>query len=132
MSGASSSPLTADQQTFVTAELAKQKPAAVERLISDLKMIVAYETAADWQEEQAMKMAFNAFSWDDVNVVKALPEYLKSTGSQRARVDYAFNVLMPRPAHTTDVKQSMMALWLKARLFSYDKHFPFQFNPYAR
>ena len=29
------------------------------------KMIIAYETAADWQEPKAMDAAFNALSWDD-------------------------------------------------------------------
>eukprot|EP00406_Dinophysis_acuminata_P041591 CAMPEP_0179357464 /NCGR_PEP_ID=MMETSP0797-20121207/78419_1 /TAXON_ID=47934 /ORGANISM="Dinophysis acuminata, Strain DAEP01" /LENGTH=37 /DNA_ID= /DNA_START= /DNA_END= /DNA_ORIENTATION= len=31
-----------------------QDPKAVAGLVSDLKMLAAYETAADWREERAM------------------------------------------------------------------------------
>eukprot|EP00928_Gymnodinium_smaydae_P090645 TRINITY_DN74410_c0_g1_i1.p1 TRINITY_DN74410_c0_g1~~TRINITY_DN74410_c0_g1_i1.p1 ORF type:complete len:129 (+),score=35.61 TRINITY_DN74410_c0_g1_i1:57-389(+) len=106
-------------------------PAAVERLVGDLKMLAAYETAADWREEKAMEGAFNALSWDDAAVKAALPEYLNATGADRAKVDYAFNALVPRPAQSIDGKQAMMHTWLKARLFTYNKAFPFQFSPYT-
>lgn len=41
---------------------------AVESLVSDLKMVVAYDTAADWQEPKAMESAFNALSWEDTHL----------------------------------------------------------------
>mmetsp|Transcript_74311 Transcript_74311/g.135803 ORF Transcript_74311/g.135803 Transcript_74311/m.135803 type:complete len:102 (-) Transcript_74311:68-373(-) len=99
---------------------------AVEGLISDMKMIVAYETAAEWREPKAMDSAFNAISWDDAGVQAALPEYLASTGADRAKVDAAFNAMVPRPAEQYDSKQAMMHTWLKARLFTYNKAFPFE------
>eukprot|EP01068_Selenidium_serpulae_P018507 Selendium_serpulae@DN6462_c0_g2_i3.p1 len=108
------------------------KPFAVQRLVSDLKMLAAYENAAEWQEQGVMTESFNAFSWDDSNVLKALPQYLKSSGEQRHRVDMAFNALQPRPVDATDPKQSMMELWLKARLHSYDSQSQFNFNPLLR
>eukprot|EP00927_Polykrikos_kofoidii_P051798 TRINITY_DN4558_c0_g2_i1.p1 TRINITY_DN4558_c0_g2~~TRINITY_DN4558_c0_g2_i1.p1 ORF type:complete len:129 (+),score=25.62 TRINITY_DN4558_c0_g2_i1:56-388(+) len=104
-------------------------PMAVQSLLGDLKMLSAYETAADWREAKAMDAAFNAMSWDDSAVKTALPEYLASTGAERAKVDYAFNAMVPRPPQSIDGKQAMMHTWLKARLFSYNKSFPFQFNP---
>eukprot|EP00929_Paragymnodinium_shiwhaense_P071392 TRINITY_DN3629_c0_g3_i1.p2 TRINITY_DN3629_c0_g3~~TRINITY_DN3629_c0_g3_i1.p2 ORF type:complete len:110 (+),score=29.19 TRINITY_DN3629_c0_g3_i1:75-404(+) len=107
-------------------------PKAVESLIGDLKMLAAYETAADWRENKAADAAFNALSWDDEAVKAALPEYLASTGADRAKVDYAFNALVPRPPQSIDGKQAMMHTWLKARLFSYNKAFPFQLNPYGQ
>jgi len=97
-----------------------------------LKMMVAYEAAADWKEEKAMHRAFNAFSWDDPHVLNTLPEYLEARPSETSRVDYAFNALRPRPFDPKDPKQVMMATWLKARLFYYDSVQPFNFNPYAR
>merc|ERR1712217_295907 len=105
-------------------------PSAVESLVSDLKMLAAYETAADWRESKAMDGAFNAISWDDATVKEALPEYLASSGESRAKVDYAFNAMVPRPPEGIDGKQAAMHTWIKARLFSYNKAFPFQFNPY--
>eukprot|EP00929_Paragymnodinium_shiwhaense_P071390 TRINITY_DN3629_c0_g2_i1.p2 TRINITY_DN3629_c0_g2~~TRINITY_DN3629_c0_g2_i1.p2 ORF type:complete len:112 (+),score=39.34 TRINITY_DN3629_c0_g2_i1:68-403(+) len=108
-----------------------QGPQAVQRLVGDLKMLAAYETAADWREAKAADAAFNALSWDDEAVKTALPEYLASTGADRAKVDYAFNALVPRPPQSIDGKQAMMHTWLKARLFSYNKAFPFQLNPYS-
>lgn len=122
----------ADDKLFIAKEAATEKPAAVEHLISDMKMLAAYDCAAAWQEDGVMKKAFNAFSWDDPNVLKSLPKYLNSTGSQRARIDYAYNAICPRPADPTDSKQTMMELWMKARLFYYDSVYPFQFNPYSR
>merc|ERR1719215_997096 len=95
--------------------MAQQAPKAVEGLVSDLKMLAAFETAADWREPGAMDKAFKAFSWDDSAVQAALPEYLASTGAARARVDYAFNAMVPRPAEHTDAKQAMMHTWLKAQ-----------------
>jgi len=91
-----------------------------------MKMIVAYETAADWREPKAMDSAFNALSWDDQCVKAALPEYLASSGTDRAKVDTAFNAMIPKPAEAIDPKQAMMHTWMKARLFSYNKSFPFQ------
>lgn len=99
---------------------------AVERLVSDMKMIVAYETAADWREQKAMDSAFNAVSWDDQCVKTALPEYLGSSGPDRAKVDRAFHAMMPKPAESTDPQQAMMHTWIKARLFSYNKASPFE------
>eukprot|EP00403_Amphidinium_massartii_P011152 CAMPEP_0178422406 /NCGR_PEP_ID=MMETSP0689_2-20121128/27158_1 /TAXON_ID=160604 /ORGANISM="Amphidinium massartii, Strain CS-259" /LENGTH=116 /DNA_ID=CAMNT_0020043971 /DNA_START=77 /DNA_END=427 /DNA_ORIENTATION=- len=107
-------------------------PKAVESLISDLKMIAAYETAADWREPKAMDAAFASMTWEDAKVKAALPEYLASTGTDRSKVDYAFNALMPRPPADIDGRQSMMHMWLKARLFTYNKAYPFQFNPYMK
>merc|ERR1719195_2465329 len=109
-----------------------EDPKAVAGLVSDLKMLAAFETAAEWREKAAMDSAFAAISWDDAAVKKALPEYLASTGSERAKVDYAFNAMVPRPAENIDGKQAVMHTWIKARLFSYNKAFPFQFNPYAK
>merc|ERR1712100_493471 len=99
-------------------------------LIGDMKMLAAYETAADWRESKAMDAAFIAFSWDDACVKAALPEYLAATGDDRAKVDYAFNAMVPRPPENIDGKQAMMHTWMKARLFAYNKAFPFEFNPY--
>merc|ERR1712039_462433 len=111
-------------------ELIMADPKAVQGLVSDLKMLAAYETAADWRESKAMDGAFSALSWDDAAVKAALPEYLASTGESRAKVDYAFNAMVPRPPEAIDGKQAAMHTWIKARLFSYNKAFPFQFNPY--
>ncbi|CAE6946427.1 unnamed protein product [Symbiodinium natans] len=115
----------------VEAVMTGQEPKAVQSLISDLKMMAAYETAADWRETKAMDGAFAAMSWDDATVKAALPEYLKSSGEERAKVDYAFNALIPRPPQSTDGRQAVMHTWIKARLFSYNKAFPFTFSPYA-
>eukprot|EP00933_Yihiella_yeosuensis_P028068 TRINITY_DN21880_c2_g1_i1.p1 TRINITY_DN21880_c2_g1~~TRINITY_DN21880_c2_g1_i1.p1 ORF type:complete len:121 (+),score=44.54 TRINITY_DN21880_c2_g1_i1:68-430(+) len=112
--------------------LAGQDPKAVQSLVSDLKMLAAYETAADWRETKAMDGAFAAISWDDAAVKAALPEYLAATGEDRAKVDYAFNALVPRPPQGIDGKQAVIHTWLKARLFSYNKAFPFQFSPYGQ
>merc|ERR1712113_384548 len=101
--------------------IAMTDPKAVESLVSDMKMIVAYETAADWREPKAMDSAFNAVSWDDRCVKEALPEYLASGGAERSKVDQAFNAMMPKPAESIDPKQAMMHTWLKARLFAYNK-----------
>mmetsp|Transcript_16040 Transcript_16040/g.23899 ORF Transcript_16040/g.23899 Transcript_16040/m.23899 type:complete len:118 (-) Transcript_16040:88-441(-) len=114
------------------AVLAGQDPKAVQSLVSDLKMLAAYETAADWRETRAMDSAFSALSWDDAAVKAALPEYMGSSGSERAKVDYAFNALVPRPPADIDGKQAAMHAWIKARLFTYNKAFPFQFNPYTK
>jgi len=111
--------------TFL-ASFAMACPKAVERLVSDMKMIAAYETAADWREQKAMDSAFNALSWDDQCVKEALPEYLASSGAERIKVDSAFNQMMPKPAESIDPKQAMMHTWFKARLFSYNKAFPFE------
>eukprot|EP00919_Chromeraceae_sp_WS-2016_P025902 GHVR01061232.1.p1 GENE.GHVR01061232.1~~GHVR01061232.1.p1 ORF type:complete len:128 (-),score=19.96 GHVR01061232.1:287-670(-) len=108
------------------------RPAAVERLVSDLKNAAAYHMATESKDPTLMHKAFNSISWDDTRVQAALPSYLNSCGGTRARVDYAYSVLCPKPKDTKDPKQAMMSLWLKARLFSYDEHFPFQFNPYTR
>merc|ERR1712066_927579 len=107
-------------------------PNAVQSLVSDLKMLAAYETAADWREQKAMDSAFSAISWDDPLVKASLPEYLASTGAERAKVDYAFNAMVPRPAEDIDGRQAIIHTWIKARLFSYNKAFPFQFNPYSK
>mmetsp|Transcript_62206 Transcript_62206/g.116408 ORF Transcript_62206/g.116408 Transcript_62206/m.116408 type:complete len:119 (+) Transcript_62206:94-450(+) len=114
----------------VESVLAGQEPKAVQNLVADLKMLAAYETAADWRETKAMDSAFAAMSWDDAAVKAALPDYLKSTGEERAKVDYAFNALIPRPPQSTDGRQAVMHAWIKARLFTYNKAFPFKFNPY--
>eukprot|EP00922_Rhytidocystis_sp_ex-Travisia-forbesii_P041320 GHVS01061675.1.p1 GENE.GHVS01061675.1~~GHVS01061675.1.p1 ORF type:complete len:107 (-),score=8.09 GHVS01061675.1:659-979(-) len=79
-------------------------PSAVSRLIGDLKMSVAYRTANEWHEAEAMEKAFNSISWDDPAVLAAVPRYLKSTGPQRARVDYAYNGMFPTPTNPKDVK----------------------------
>merc|ERR1712151_411552 len=107
-------------------------PKAVAGLVSDMKMLAAYETTAEWREKAAMDGAFKAMSWDDPAVKAALPEYLASSGSERAKVDYAFNAMVPRPAADIDGRQAIIHTWVKARLFSYNKAFPFQFNPYAK
>merc|ERR1711874_739165 len=116
---------------------------AVEGLISDLKMLVAFETAADWRETKAMDSAFNAMSWDDEKVKAALPQYLAATGADRAKVDKAFNALVGEQLDTkvdktfnslvstntsyADTRQGAMHNWLKARLWSYNSQVPFQF-----
>ena len=73
-------------------------PRATESLISDLKMLNAYDTAAEWQEPKAMGLAFNAMSWEDGSVATALPQYMQSAGPARARVDYAFNAMVQQAA----------------------------------
>lgn len=103
----------------------------MDRLLSDMKMLAAYEAAGDWQEPKAMEAAFNNFSWSDSEVLKALPEYLASKGEQKRRVDFAYTALCPRPVDAKDPKQTLMTLWLKARLFSYDQKHPFNLSPYA-
>ncbi|CAK9052347.1 Hypothetical protein SCF082_LOCUS28648 [Durusdinium trenchii] len=107
-----------------------QDPKAVQGLVSDLKMLAAYETAAEWSETKAMDGAFAALSWDDSAVKAAMPEYLKSTGEERMKVDYAFNALVPRSSPDADPRQAVMHTWIKARLFTYNKAFPFKFSPY--
>eukprot|EP00416_Gambierdiscus_australes_P032413 CAMPEP_0171091998 /NCGR_PEP_ID=MMETSP0766_2-20121228/35443_1 /TAXON_ID=439317 /ORGANISM="Gambierdiscus australes, Strain CAWD 149" /LENGTH=137 /DNA_ID=CAMNT_0011550189 /DNA_START=60 /DNA_END=470 /DNA_ORIENTATION=- len=107
-------------------------PKAVETLIADMKMLAAFETAADWREQKAMDAAFAAISWDDPCVKTALPAYLSASSEERAKVDYAFNAMVPRPPANIDGKQAAMHTWIKARLFSYNKAFPFQFNPYMK
>lgn len=77
-----------------------------------------------------------------------MPEYLNATGEDRAKaafksfkslkemkrdaflsqVDYAFNALVPRAPQ--DPRQAAMHTWIKARLFTYNKAFPFKFSPY--
>jgi len=108
-----------------------QEPKAVQQLVSDLKMMAAYDAAADWGEAKAMDGAYAAMSWDDAAVKAALPEYLKSSGEERAKVDYAFSALILRPPQTTDVRQAAMQTWIKARLFTYNKVLPFDFSPPA-
>eukprot|EP00916_Digyalum_oweni_P014138 GHVL01023188.1.p1 GENE.GHVL01023188.1~~GHVL01023188.1.p1 ORF type:complete len:128 (+),score=21.49 GHVL01023188.1:23-406(+) len=124
--------ISGDQESSLRDQIKNIPPYSVDGLISDMKMFVAYESAADWKEEGAMKKAFDSLSWDDPHVKRCLPLYLKSTGTQRARVDYAYNVICPRTVDPRDPNRAMMSLWLKARLFSYDSQFPFQLNPYAR
>eukprot|EP00918_Siedleckia_nematoides_P022108 GHVU01047574.1.p1 GENE.GHVU01047574.1~~GHVU01047574.1.p1 ORF type:complete len:140 (-),score=25.73 GHVU01047574.1:411-830(-) len=122
---------TSGRQTTSSPGGDRDAPRAVDSLVSDMKMYTAYETAADFHEADSMKKAFDCMSWDDSRVLKALPQYLASSGEQKARVDYAFNALYPRPASHTDPKQALMQGWIKARLFYYDSVAPFQFNPYA-
>eukprot|EP00746_Dinoflagellata_sp_MGD_P164369 gnl/MRDRNA2_/MRDRNA2_92960_c0_seq1.p1 gnl/MRDRNA2_/MRDRNA2_92960_c0~~gnl/MRDRNA2_/MRDRNA2_92960_c0_seq1.p1 ORF type:complete len:124 (-),score=23.53 gnl/MRDRNA2_/MRDRNA2_92960_c0_seq1:69-440(-) len=122
----------ADAQGWISAQLSGRDPKAVSSLVSDMKMVVAYETAADWQEPKAMQNAFEGVSWEDPSVAAAMPRYLSATGADRAKVDYAFNAMIPRPADPKDVKQTMMHTWLKARLFSYNALYPFDFNPYSK
>jgi hypothetical protein len=55
---------------------------------------------------------------------------MEAGGAVRARVNYAFNVICPRPADPSDARQAMMHSWLKARLYSIDCQVPFNFNPY--
>merc|ERR1719203_538862 len=105
---------------------------AVAGLVADLKMLAAFETAAEWREKGSMDGAFAAVSWDDAAVKAALPEYLASSGSARAKVDYAFNAMVPRPAESIDGRQAIIHTWIKARLYTYNKSFPFQLNPYAK
>ena len=50
-----------------------------------IRMLSAYETAADWSETKAMDGAFAALSWDDSAVKAAMPEYLNATGEDRAK-----------------------------------------------
>jgi len=66
------------------------------------------------------------------DVTNILRKYLEATGPDRTKVDYAFNALCPRPAQDIDGRQAIMHTWIKARLFSYNKAFPFQFNPYTK
>mmetsp|Transcript_90224 Transcript_90224/g.258168 ORF Transcript_90224/g.258168 Transcript_90224/m.258168 type:complete len:112 (-) Transcript_90224:57-392(-) len=108
-----------------------QDPKAVAGLVADLKMLAAFETAADWREQKAMEAAFSAISWHDAAVKAALPEYLAASSAERAKVDYAFNAMVPRPPQDIDGRQAVMHTWIKARMFSYNKAFPFQFNPYS-
>ena len=111
---------------------AVQDPKAVEGLVSDLKMLAAYETAADWRESKAMESAFSSISWNDPMVKAALPEYLSASGPDRAKVDYAFNAMVPRPPQDIDGRQAAIHTWVKARMFAYNKAFPFQLSPYAK
>ena len=102
-------------------------PKAVQSLVSDLKMLAAYETASNWKEQRAMDAAFSAVSWDDFSVKTALPEYVASSAADRAKVDYAFNAMVRRPAEDANGKQAAIHTWIKARLFAYNKAFPFDF-----
>mmetsp|Transcript_124089 Transcript_124089/g.264576 ORF Transcript_124089/g.264576 Transcript_124089/m.264576 type:complete len:115 (-) Transcript_124089:76-420(-) len=111
---------------------AMKDPKAVASLVSDLKMLAAFETAAEWRETKAMDSAFSAISWDDASVKAALPEYLAANGTDRAKVDYAFNAMVPRPPESIDARQAVIHTWIKARLFSYNKAFPFSFSPLAK
>eukprot|EP00397_Hematodinium_sp_SG-2012_P061214 GEMP01080732.1.p1 GENE.GEMP01080732.1~~GEMP01080732.1.p1 ORF type:complete len:135 (+),score=27.49 GEMP01080732.1:38-406(+) len=122
--------MSAWRMEFMSKRKSANDSAAVESLLSDLKMLSAYETAANWMEPKAMDKAFNAFTWGDDKIASALPRYLSASPAEKARVDYAFNALVPRPADPKDSKQTMMHSWLKSRLFSYDQAFPFDFNPY--
>ncbi|CAD7927748.1 unnamed protein product [Amoebophrya sp. A120] len=106
-------------------------PGAVGGLLSDLKMMAAFESAAQWDEAKLMDKAFSALSWEDPLVASALPKYLASSGATRSRVDYAFNALVPKPPSVTDGKQAMMHTWLKARLFAIDSQQPFELSPYG-
>ncbi|CAE7509409.1 AIR9 [Symbiodinium microadriaticum] len=115
----------------VSGVMTGQEPKAVQQLVSDLKMMAAYDAAADWGEAKAMDGAYAAMSWDDAAVKAALPEYLKSSGEERAKVDYAFGALILRPPQTSDVRQAAMQTWIKARLFTYNKVLPFDFSPPA-
>merc|ERR1711948_225407 len=83
------------------------------------KMLAAFETAADWREQKAMDSAFAAISWEDASVKAALPEYLAASGAERAKVDYAFNAMVPRPPQGIDGRQAVIHTCIKARLFSY-------------
>ncbi|PFH37065.1 hypothetical protein BESB_035230 [Besnoitia besnoiti] len=103
----------------------------VDRLLGDLKLFAAYDAAAGWQEPKAMESAFQSLSWDDAEVLKALPQYLNCRGEQKRRVDFAYAALCPRPVDEKDPKQTLMSLWMKARLFSYDQKHPFALSPYA-
>ena len=102
---------------------------AVGGLLSDLKMITAYQSAAQWDEPKLMEKAFNSLSWEDPAVASALPKYMMASAPERQRVDYAFNALIPKPPCNQDPKQAMMNTWLKARLFSVDSKVPFDFQP---
>eukprot|EP00920_Eleutheroschizon_duboscqi_P041475 GHVT01099642.1.p1 GENE.GHVT01099642.1~~GHVT01099642.1.p1 ORF type:complete len:175 (+),score=34.39 GHVT01099642.1:458-982(+) len=119
-----------DSLARLSTHLTSSPPCAVGRLLSDMKMLKAYEAAADWHEPKAAEVAFDNFSWDDPHVLSSLPRYLSSRGEQRNRVDYAFNVIHPQPVDPKDVKKGVMTLWLKARLFFYDQQHPFKFNPF--
>eukprot|EP01067_Filipodium_phascolosomae_P008207 Filipodium_phascolosomae@DN6918_c0_g1_i1.p1 len=138
----------------IASQVGKIAPNAVARLLADLKMLVAYESAADWDEGEAMQRAFEAFSWDDTNVQRALTKYVNITTTNdngmnhsssgadinnssseimaRSRVEYAYNALCPRPIDPRDPNRLMMGMWLKARLYYYDSQYPFQLNPYGR
>ncbi|PHJ17219.1 hypothetical protein CSUI_008961 [Cystoisospora suis] len=80
-----------------SSSLSSSATSHMDRLLSDMKMLAAYEAAGDWQEPKAMEAAFNNFSWSDPEVLKALPEYLASKGEQKRRVDFAYTALCPRP-----------------------------------
>eukprot|EP00428_Durinskia_dybowskii_P008650 CAMPEP_0170282108 /NCGR_PEP_ID=MMETSP0116_2-20130129/41076_1 /TAXON_ID=400756 /ORGANISM="Durinskia baltica, Strain CSIRO CS-38" /LENGTH=127 /DNA_ID=CAMNT_0010533455 /DNA_START=61 /DNA_END=442 /DNA_ORIENTATION=+ len=99
---------------------------AVARLVSDLKMLAAFEAASDWGEGKAMDRAFSAVSWDDTKVQAALPEYLAARGADRAKVDYAFASMVSRPPREEDHRHEMIHTWLKARLWLYNKAHPFE------
>ncbi|CAD7949079.1 unnamed protein product [Amoebophrya sp. A25] len=118
---------------FVHQKAKECGPGAVGGLLSDLKMLSAFESAAGWDEPKLMDKAFSSVSWEDPMVATALPRYryLASSGATRSRVDYAFNALIPRPADPKDAKQAMMHTWLKARLFAIDTQQPFDFNPFS-
>ncbi|KAF8823132.1 hypothetical protein IE077_004467 [Cardiosporidium cionae] len=104
----------------------------VRHLLYDMKVLTAYKAAADWQEDAVMERAFNNFSWSDPDVLSSLPEYLNAPAETKKRIDYAFNALFPTPSDPCDTKVTLISTWIKARLFSYDKNFPFEFNPYRR
>merc|ERR1712224_689004 len=73
-------------------------PQAVASLMSDLKMMCAYETACEWMEPAAADAAFNKISWHDNNVSAAVAKYYAAPPETKARIDYAFNALRPKPA----------------------------------
>jgi len=102
-------------------------PHATVHLLSDLKMLSAYDTAKKWVQPKAQQLAFNAFTWEDKKVSKALPEYLSASAEEKQRVEFAFKHLVPTPADPADAQQTQMHNWLKSRLFTYDKDFPFEY-----
>mmetsp|Transcript_96083 Transcript_96083/g.200722 ORF Transcript_96083/g.200722 Transcript_96083/m.200722 type:complete len:108 (+) Transcript_96083:56-379(+) len=104
-----------------------KKVSAVAKLQGDLKLLAAFEAAAEWKEQASMERAFRAISWDDPQVKAVLPEYVLASPADRAKVDYAFGALVPRAPQGDDPREAVIHTWIKARLFAYNKVAPFKF-----
>lgn len=99
-------------------------------LISDLKMLTAYEMSSEWKDTNLMNECFNNFSWYDSRILKNIQNYLNADDTERSKIEYAFNTLFPKPIDTKDTKLNMMSLWLKSRIHYNNTFFPLRLSPY--
>lgn len=99
-------------------------------LISDLKMMTAYEMSSEWKDTNLMNECFNNFSWYDSRILKNIQNYLNADDAERSKIEYAFNTLFPKPIDVKDTKLNMMSLWLKSRIHYNNTFFPLRLSPY--